>query len=359
MDTSDPNITFDNNGYCNHCSAALKMLERQKSIKDPVLLDNLINKIKNDGVNKKYDCVIGVSGGVDSTYVAYLVKEKGLRPLAVHLDNGWNSELAVKNIEKTLKKLDIDLYTHVLDWNEFKNLQLAFLKASTPDSEVPTDHAIFSVLYNVCRKFGIKYMISGNSISTESILPKSWSQGINDWKYIKSINKMFGKIKLSTYPHNSLLKEVDNRLIRKINRVRILDYIDYKKEDAEKILKEVLGWTPYGNKHYESIYTRFFQGYILPEKFGFDKRKAHLSSLIITNQLERDEALRLLEEEIYDPNLLREDLVFFKSKLSLSDQEFDDIMSMKPMRFEDYPNYENTFLLSNILNSYYNRKERK
>jgi len=207
-----------------------------------------------------YDCIIGVSGGVDSSYVAYVVRQLGLRPLAVHLDNGWDSELAVSNIKNFLNKLDIDLYTHVLDWEEFKQLQIAFLEASTPDSEVPTDHAIMAVLYKEAAKRNIQYIILGVNTVTEAIHAPRWSYGHNDWRYIKSVNRLFGKIKLKRFPHFSLFNLIYYSIIKRIKIVRILDFVNYKKQEAMRILQDELYWKPYGGKHYESIYTRFFQG---------------------------------------------------------------------------------------------------
>ncbi|MBK7380871.1 MAG: N-acetyl sugar amidotransferase [Ignavibacteriales bacterium] len=247
-------------------------------------LQSLVKRLKENGNNKKYDCVIGVSGGVDSTYLAYIIKNLGLRPLAVHLDNGWDAELAVSNIQKVLNKLNIELYTHVLDWEEFKALQVAFLKASTPDSEIPTDHAIFAVLREMAAKEGVP-IIAGTNHSSESILPRAWSQGYSDWAYIKQVYKSYGKGRIKTFPHTSLIKKFYyDRIIRQ-KTYSVLDFIDYDKEKAKLFLINELGYGITGVSTIESIYTRFFQSYILPTKFGFDKRRAHLSSLIIAKQI--------------------------------------------------------------------------
>jgi N-acetyl sugar amidotransferase len=205
MDTTDPDIVFDATGICNHCHAYDELVAKNVFTGEEGRrkLDDIVTKIKRNGAKKEYDCVIGVSGGVDSTYVAYKVKELGLHPLAVHLDNGWDSELAVKNIENALSKLDIDLYTHVIDWEEFKDLQLSFLKASTPDSEIPSDHAIISLMRQVAKRIGVKYIIAGHNIKTELHLPSAWSQGHQDWRYIKDIQKKHGKLKLRTFPCNT------------------------------------------------------------------------------------------------------------------------------------------------------------
>lgn len=347
MDTTDPEITFDKNGYCNHCTNAKDILKSsvwgQKPNEKSKQLKKLIADIKSKGNGKKYDCIIGLSGGVDSSYCAYKVIELGLRPLAVHLDNGWNSELSVKNIENIVKKLDIDLFTYVIDWEEYRDLQMAFLKASTPDSEIITDHAIVSILHTVANREKIKYILPATNMSTESILPRSWSHGHSDWKYINSIHKMFGKVPLKTYPHRSMTRIALDKLISKIQYISFLDYLDYIKEDAMRILTDELGWRYYGGKHYESVYTRFFQGYILPTKFGFDKRKAHLSSLIISNQITRDDALKELENNVYpSKELLEDDMELFINKFCLSQKEFKKIMKTPPKTFWDYPSYENT-----------------
>jgi N-acetyl sugar amidotransferase len=344
MDTSDPEITFNEEGVCIHCKKYddnIKRFVYQGNL-GKQRLETIIKEIKKEGEGKEYDCIIGVSGGVDSSYTAYLVKKAGLKPLAVHLDNGWDSELAVKNIERLLCKLEIDLYTHVLDWEEFKSLQLAFLKASTPDSEIPSDHAIVALLYQKAKELGIRTIIPGTNIRTESHLPRAWSQGHRDWLYIKSINKEFGTKPLLTYPHYTI---IDNLIRHRTYRwIPILNYIDYKKFEAMKVLENELDWKYYGGKHYESIYTRFYQGYILPKKFGFDKRRSHLSSLICSGETTRTAALKELEADPYPIELVESDKTFFMNKFSLTEQEFNEIMSAPPKRFEDYPSYEKKYL---------------
>jgi N-acetyl sugar amidotransferase len=347
MDTSDPDIRFDENGICNHCIKAERLLKTEPfclplEIKQKRFLE-LASEIKLKAKGKKYDCVIGVSGGGDSTYAAYLVKKAGLNPLAVHLDNGWDSKLAVTNIEKTLKKLGIDLYTYVIDWEEFRDLQLSFLKASTPDSEVPSDHAIVAILYKMASKYGINYILAGTNISTESILPASWSHGHSDWKYIHGLQKRFGTAKLKTFPHFTLLQLFKYIAVRKVKFISILNYVDYVKSDAVKILQEELGWENYGGKHHESIYTHFYQAYILPTKFGFDKRRAHLSSLIMDKQITREQALEEMQKEIYIPEKLNEDQEYVVSKFGITEKEFSEIMNRPPLKFDDYPSYENSW----------------
>ncbi|MEX2375969.1 MAG: N-acetyl sugar amidotransferase, partial [Dehalococcoidia bacterium] len=294
MDTTDPDIEFDAEGVCNHCRWYDANLER-RIILDPLererALNDYVARIKADGRGKQYDCIIGVSGGVDSTYVAYLTKKLGLRPLAVHLDNGWNSGLAVKNIERVLRKLDIDLFTEVLDWEEFRELQRSFLYASTPDGEVPTDHAIYAVLMREAKRNGLRYIVNGRNFQTEGSRVVKWAYGHTDWRYIRGVHRRFGSVRLRTYPHYTLPQLAWATFARRLRFLSILNYIDYQKEEAMSVLQNDLGWVYYGGKHYESIYTRFYQAYVLPEKFNIDKRRMHESDLIRSGQTTRAVAL--------------------------------------------------------------------
>jgi N-acetyl sugar amidotransferase len=339
MDTTDPDIVFDGNGVCNHCHDHDRLM-KQKVVTGKAgeeHLRKLVEQMKRDGRGKPYDCLIGVSGGVDSTYVAYLVRKMGLRPLAVHMDNGWDSELAVKNIEETLKRLGIELHTEVLDWEEFKGLQVAFLKSSTPDSEIPSDHAIWAVLGGLADKLRVKYIVSGFNVRTETHLPRAWSQGHFDWRYIRSVNSQFGRGKLRTFPHIGFFAYYRRLLTHR--RVDILNYIDFNKTEAMKILEQELGWRYYGGKHHESIYTRFYQGYLLPVKFGFDKRRSHLSSLICSGEITRDAALKELDKPTYQPAMQEEDREYVVKKLGLTDDEFEAILNAPKKTFWDYPSY--------------------
>lgn len=340
MDISDPEIEFDNDGTCKHCHRYDTELPKRvfTGVEAENKLAEIIGKIKKSGKNKEYDCIIGVSGGVDSTYVAYISKKMGLRPLAIHFDNGWNSELAVSNIEKTLDKLDIDLFTYVIDWNEFKDLQLSFLKASTPDGEVPTDHAINALLFREASKRGIKYILSGMNFATESMSVRMWSYGHSDWKYIKSVHKLFGSKSLKRYPHFSFFNLFYWTFIKRIQSVSILNYLNYNKESVMELLQKELGWVYYGGKHYESVYTRFYQGYILPTKFNIDKRVGHLSDLIRSGQLTRDGALNELSKVGYPEEMKRIDYDFVLKKFDLNEEMFNDIMNSPPKTFLDYPN---------------------
>lgn len=343
MDTSDPTITFDERGVCNHCRRYGDV------VADYVFhgedgrrrLDEIVGRIKQEGKGKRYDCIIGLSGGVDSTYVAYLVKKMGLRPLAVHLDNGWNSEAAVRNIENIIRILEIDLHTEVLDWEEFRRLQVAFLRASTPDSEVPTDHAIVATLYRTAIREKVRYIISGSNFVTELMVPVAWSNGHTDWKYISTVNRMFGGRRLKTYPHYSFFDlRIRFPVLKGLRDIQILNYVDYNKFDAIETMQRELGWVNYGGKHYESIYTRFYQGYLLPTKFGFDKRRSHLSCLINNGLITREQALAEIQKPPIDETQLRDDRAFVLKKLGLSEEEFEEIMASPPLRFEDYPSYE-------------------
>lgn len=340
MDTTDPDIEFDAAGTCNHCARYDTLAEQRLIPPDvrPARLQALVEAIKREGKGKDYDCVIGVSGGVDSTYVAYLTRELGLRPLAIHFDNGWNSELAVANIEKALKKLDIDLYTYVVNWPEFRDLQLSFLKASTPDGEVPTDHAIVALLYRMAVKYGLKHVLLGVNVNSEAVMPRKWGYGYSDFRYINAVHRQFGKVPLKTYPHYSLPQLFGYMFLRKIQLVPILDYIDYQKESAMQTIQDQLGWVYYGGKHYESIYTRFYQSYILPRKFNIDKRRAHYANLVLSGQLTRDGALSALEAPVYHKQGLADDRSYAIKKLGLSESEFDAIMAAPTKTFLDYPN---------------------
>jgi N-acetyl sugar amidotransferase len=341
MDITDPHIEFDEDGVCNHCRRYEEQARQrlQREAEQQVTLQRLVEEIKARGRNKEYDCIIGVSGGIDSTYLAYQVKKLQLRPLAVHMDNGWDSELAVSNIENVLKKLGIDLYTYVLDWQEFKDLQIAFLKASVSDAEIPTDHAIWAALYHAADQRGISYILLGTNHATEGIFPRSWTYGILDWRYIKGVHDRFGKIRLKSYPHISLFKHrFFYPVIKRIQVVSILDYMPYNKREAAEILEQQLDWRPYGGKHYESIYTRFFQGYILPRKFNIDKRRAHLSTLIMSGQITRAEALEQIQHPPYAGYMFEEDMEYVLKKFELTTGQFDKIMALPIKTYQDYPN---------------------
>jgi N-acetyl sugar amidotransferase len=341
MDTTATEIVFDENGVCNFCNHFdTNLINEVFSNRDGAgKIDKLIKQIKERGKNRQYDCLIGISGGVDSSYVAYLVKKKyNLRVYAVHLDNGWNSELAVANVEQILKRLDIDLYTYVLNWKEFRDIQISFLKSGISNIEIPTDHAIWALLIKTAAKMRIPYIIAGNNVVTESIMPESWLYGSKDSKLIKAIHDKFGKVKMKTYPRLTTLDYVKYLLLRGVRWVPILNYIPYVKTDAKKILIDELGWRDYGGKHYESIFTRFFHAYYLPNKFGYDLRKSYLSALICSGQITREEALDELRNPPAKEEMLVNDKEYVMKKLGLSAEEFEAIVKAPNKTFRDYPN---------------------
>lgn len=340
MDTTDPEIQFDENGVCNHCRKYDQRVKEQLFLGElgQQKLNRIVDEIKSKGRNKKYDCIIGVSGGVDSTFAAYMVKKLGLRPLAIHLDNAWNSEVAVSNMGKALKALDIDSYTYVVDRGQFKDLQLSFLRASVPDAEIPTDHAIAALHRQVAAKQGLQFIITGSNVATEGSGPIRWAYGHRDWKYIKSVHKRFGEVKLKGFPHDTFLGLLYYLFVKRIRTIFILNYMTYIKKDAMEIIEKELGWEYYGGKHYESVYTRFLQAYILPRKFNIDKRRAHLSNLIRSGQMTREQALEEMEHDPYpSEELMREDKEYVARKLGLTEQEFEEMMSLPVKSFRDYP----------------------
>lgn len=354
MDTlGESEIVFDDQGVCEYCKS-FRENEKIRMINEAdrdELRKSIVEKIKIKGKRKKYDCIIGVSGGTDSTYVALKVKEWGLRPLAVHLDNGWNSELAVENIEKTLNKLDIDLYTHVIDWREFRNIQLSFLKASTPDIEIPTDHAINSILLKMAEKFGVKYVISGSNFNDEGAFPEAWAYGHLDFKYIKGIHKKFGTNPIKTYPYLTASQLLYKIGIKRIKVVAILNYMHFNKQEARDILTKELGWRDYGGKHNESLYTKFVQEYILPIKFGIDVRKPYLSAPVLRGQLSREEALKQLEQPIASDKSRQEQRTYFLKKMGISEAEFEEIMKApRKTRFDYKSNLKFINFLRKVLN---------
>lgn len=334
----DPHLTFDSKGVCSYCQTYKEQQHNfvKTGAEGVSELKALIEKVKQSGKNKKYDCIIGLSGGVDSSYLAMKVKKWGLRTLAVHFDNGWNSELAVKNIEQIISKLNIDLYTLVIDWEEFRNLQLAFIKASVVDIEMITDHAIIATLYKLALEHDIKFILSGSNFVTEAILPQHWIHHKADYIHIKALQKQFNQKSLTTYPLLDLKLRMRAELSG-IQSVSPLNLIPYAKEGAKKELQEQIGWRDYGGKHYESVFTRFYQGYILPKKFKIDKRKAHLSNLICSGQLTREQALSELAKPIYDERLLKTDYEFVLKKLELNAVQFEEIMSTPPKKHSAYP----------------------
>lgn len=339
MDTiADPNIIFDVNGVCQYYQSYLKQEKEQvltgKDGEEHIAA--LVAKIKASGEGKPYDCITGVSGGVDSTYLTYMAKQWGLRPLVVHFDNGWNSEMAVKNIENIISLLGFDLHTLVVDWEEFRDIQRAFFAANVVDIEAITDHAIIATLHKLAHKHGLKYILSGANVVTEAILPSNWIWNKTDHVNISAIHKKFGKKRLKTYPlFNRSLKKKSQ--LMGVTAVNPLNAMPYNKAEVKQLIQEKLGWRDYGGKHYESVFTRFYQGYILPVKFGIDKRKAHLSNLIFSGQITKDEALKELEQPIFGDNNLKLDYEFVMKKLLFSHEEFETYLKAPRKEHRDYP----------------------
>ncbi len=340
MDASVPNIEFDHNGTCNYC--------KEHEIKVSMTpfhiggaeekLRRIVTKLKAKK-NGRYDSIVGLSGGVDSSYVAYQAVKLGLRPLAVHFDNGWNSELAVQNIENIVKKLNLDLITFVIDWPEFKDIQRSFFMANVIDIEMVTDHAIFAAMYRIANKNKIRYILSGTNAATESIMPAAWQHFKFDLLNLKSIHKRFGTLPIKNYPTLSVWQMAWNHYLRGAKSISLLNYIPYRKDEAMRTLRDELGWQYYGGKHYESTFTKFYQAYILPEKFGVDKRLIHLSDLIMNNEMTREEALIELAKPRYENAQFESDRDYVCKKLGFSKEEFISYMSTPPVSHFAYPSY--------------------
>jgi N-acetyl sugar amidotransferase len=321
-------ISFDDAGVCSYCrdferhwaSLPQEPLDREQA------LQRILSRIRSRNRRQGYDAILGVSGGLDSSYLAYIAKSLGLRPLLVHFDNGWNSEIAVRNVENIATRLGLDLRTHVIDWEDFRELQLTYLRASVVDIEVLTDHAIYATLYKFAMEMDIPFILSGANVATEGILPLDWVFAKKDHVNIRAIHKAFGTRKLRNFPL------LTSRMKRQITRsgieiIELLNVVDYRVAPAQEIIERQLDWRPYGGKHYESVWTRFYQGYILPRKFGIDKRKAHLATLINSSQLTRDDAFKKLEEPIYPPDVFERDYPFALKKLGLTQNEFEGLMN--------------------------------
>jgi N-acetyl sugar amidotransferase len=339
MDVSDPEIVIDDVG-CTHCRRFDNYFApRWRHLQaHPELLDAELDVLRKEGKGKPYDCIVGLSGGVDSSYVALLAKRHDLRPLAVHFDSGWNSELASANIEAIVRALGIDLHTVVCDWPEMRNLQLAFFKASVANCDVPQDAAFVAALLEVASRNRIRHVLSGHNVATESVMPKAWGYTSRDLRHIRAIHRRFGDgTPLRRYPQMGFVRQfLYYPYVRRIRTLRILDYLPYDKDAAKQALIRELGWRDYGGKHYESRFTKFFQSYYLPVKFGFDKRRAHCSALILAGLMTRAEALEKLAEPPFDPARIGEDKSYVAKKLGVSDAEFDAILARPPRSYRDY-----------------------
>ena len=341
----DPFIVFNEKGVCNHCSAYenQEQLFPQTETERKTATSNFINELKLHKGKSNYDCIMGLSGGVDSTYLCLKLKELGINPLLVHFDNGWNSELAVMNIQNIVEKLDFDLFTYVVDWEEFKDLQLSFIKAGVLDWEIPSDHGFYATLYQQAIKHKIKSVVSGHNQVTEAILPKCMRWDKLDVINIKDIHKQFGNLPLKTFPFFGIKEQIFVKKIKKIKRYTPLDFMNYNKDEAKAEIQKKLDWKDYGGKHYESIFTRFYQGYVLIEKFGFDKRYAHLSTLINSGQITKEEALNEINKPAYNPSQLEEDKEYVLKKLKLSNSKFEEIMKKPPIPHSAYKTTQKNF----------------
>lgn len=343
MDISDPAISFDNKGVCTHCKLFESVTSKQwyPNEKGRLLLEEIIERIKKDGKKDEYDCIIGLSGGIDSSYLALTIKDMGLRPLVVHVDAGWNSELAVYNIEQVVKHCNYDLHTHVMDWEEIRDLQLAYLKAGIANQDVVQDHAFFASLYHFAVKNGIKYIINGGNITTECVFPQSWHHAAMDAINLKAIHKKWGERKLKQYKTISIFQlYFYYPMIYRMKVVLPLNYMQYNKLLALEYLKKKIGYKEYGYKHNESVFTKFFQNYYLPVKFGYDKRRPHLSSMILTGQITRKQALEELSKPLYDTKELKEDIAYVAKKLRITDEELRRLMDSPNQSYNDYQNWD-------------------
>lgn len=340
--TSDPNLLIDEAGICNYCHDYDKVIEKNgyKKGYSEAQLEKLFNKIKADGVGKEYDCLLGISGGVDSSYLAYLAKKYDLRVLAVHVDAGWNSELAVSNIQNMCQKLGYDLHTVVVDWPTMKELQRAYMFSGLANLDVPQDHCFVAACEQMTKKFHIKYVLNGSNYATEGILSTAYQYSCRDWKNIKDVYKHCGRGKsLKKYPHQNFFQMyVESPLIRKVKIVRPLNYIDYSKKMAIDTLEKEFGWKYYGGKHYESRFTKFFQEIYLPQKFGWDKKRDHISSLIVGGEMTRDEGLSELTKVPQDALSLEEEKEYVLKKLDISENEWMEIMKASTKSEDDYAN---------------------
>jgi len=342
MDTTDSRITFDENGVCDYCNDFHRRIEPSwhPDAQGEAELERIAARIRHEGRNKPFDCIIGLSGGTDSSYLTYLAKAKlGLRPLIYLVDTGWNLNVAVENIERLVKGLDLELFTEVVNWNEMRDLQLSFFKAQVPYQDLPQDHAIFAGLYNYAVKHGIRYVLTGANNATEVVIPPYEWVYMNDLRFIRDVHRRFGTVPLKTFPQCGMFRyRVYYRYIRRMQRIAPLNLIPYHKEEAEKELHDLFGWEKYKNKHYENVFTRFYEGYYHPHKFGIDKRKCHFSSLILSGQMTRDEALAELATSPYDEDQMLEDMEYIAKKLGVTIEEFEGIISGENRTYEDYRN---------------------
>ena len=333
-------ISFDANGVCNYCTLVDQLNEQYKTGTEEGIknFDAIVEKIRKDGQGKKYDIAVGVSGGTDSSYMLYLAKQYGLRPLAVHYDNTWNTAIATENIRKVTSKLGVDLHTHVCDNKESDDIFKSFFKASVPEIDGPTDIALAEVMYRAASKYKINYIFEGHSFNAEGISPLS--KAYIDGGYIMDVHKKYGKVRMSTFPNMSFAKFIYWTTLKRIRKIRPLWYLPYSKEEARAFLEKEFGWTYYGGHHLENRMTAFHHSFYTPVKFGLDQRNNSLSASVRAGKISRDEALA----EYASPPHLEEELVaYFKKRMGFSDQEFDQIMGLTPKFYTDYYSYKKRF----------------
>ena len=345
MDTSDPQITFDAEGVCSHCTRFTTVSSRDwyPNEEGRRRWKAIADEIKERGRGQEYDCILGLSGGVDSSYLALVAKEAGLRPLALHVDAGWNSELAVANIETIVKYCGFDLHTHVVDWEEIRDLQLAYMRSGIWNQDVPQDHVFFSNLYHYATSNGIHTLLLGGNLATEGIFPTAWDGSAMDAISLKAIHRKFGERPLRSYRTISFLQYYFwFPMIKRMRTIRPLNFMPYNKNDAVTRL-EAIGWRAYGRKHGESIFTKLFQNHYLPVRFGYDKRLPHLSSLIVSGQMTRDEAVAELGKPLYDPKELEIDIAYFCKKMRISRAEFDAFIKAPLHTYTEFPNWDRSY----------------
>lgn len=350
MDTTDARIVFDDKGICDHCNNYYKDILPNWHTDDGGWqeLQKIVNKIKKDGEEKDYDCIIGISGGADSSYLTYIAKEKlGLRPLIFHVDAGWNSQIAVNNIEKIIEKLGLDLYTVVIDWEEMRDLQLAFFKSGVPQIDAPQDHAFFATMYKFAEDNKVKYILTGANYSTECVNnPIEWMYFQSDSIQLKDIHEKFGQRPLVNFPLTTILRhKVYLRYFKGIQIVKPLNYIPYIKAEAMQFLADNYGWQKYPQKHFESRFTKFYEGYWLYKKFGYDTRRVQYSSLILTKQMTRDEALEKLSKPPYDESTIAQEFEYVATKLGISAQELQGYMNEPNKSYKDYKSQERIYYI--------------
>ena len=359
MDTSDQDIVFDENGICDHCNTYYQKIlpNWHTDEKGNIKLQKILNKIKKDGKGKDFDCIIGMSGGIDSSYLTYIAKKKfGLRPLIFHVDAGWNSQIAVNNIEKLVDKLGLDLFTEVINWNEMRDLQLSYFKSGLPNIDTPQDHAFFAMMYKFAEKYKVKNILTGANLSTECIRnPISWMYYQSDVVQLKDVQKKFGKLKIKDFPTTNILKhKIILPYLKNIKTFRPLNYINYNKKNAIELLAKNFDWQPYPQKHFESRFTKFYESYWLFERFGYDVRRVQFSSLILTNQMTRSDAIKILKDKPYDVENIKHDIEFVANKLQVSVNDISNFFNLPKKNYKNYRSQKHLYTIGSFIMKFLN-----